>query len=122
MKILSSDLLSLIKKNCNKMWHDKWTSLENNFTPWYRMISSNIPSQPWFYNLPLSMSQIRSFSRLRSGQNLLPVHSFRLSFNNSPVYPRHEGEVNYDFYHIIRDGDRHITPSIFQLCESMALR
>lgn len=67
------------------------------------MISPVIPTKPWFYNLPLSRSQIGSFSRLRSSHSLLPVHAFRLSLNISPVCPRHEGDVIYDFTHLNMD-------------------
>lgn len=49
------------------------------------------------------MAQILIFSRLRSGDNLLPAHAIHLVLNNSSFCTRHEDEIIYDFMYIIMD-------------------
>lgn len=96
-----SDFCPKLKSCIYRLWSDSYNNLPLHFATWYRKLNPTIPSKPWFHKLKLSRKAISSFSRLRFGHTLLPSHSFKLSFNDSPLCIFDHSPAICDINHIL---------------------
>ena len=97
-KIPFTDIIPHSRKIIWKAWNNKWADPNNKVSLWHKKISPIILKRHGFKIL---RSQIISFSRLRTGHNLLPLHAFRLSLNSSPLCTWHSYEADCDARHIL---------------------
>ena len=97
-----TDLVPIHRKFVHKLWKLDWDNLPESYASGYKTIFKNIPTCPWFYWLDISRAVIIKYTRLRTGHNLLPHHSFKLGLNNSSYCPLPScGGAHCDIQHLL---------------------
>lgn len=123
LKCFFSDLVCTYSKSIKNLLSPEWNNLPVSHVSGYRSITNNISSSSWFQSLNFCCIEIVKYSRLCSGHNLLPHHTYKLELNES-VYcsiPNCSG-VSCDFSHLLycsvlspQNTSFSLSISIFQL-------